>query len=52
MSAPVSRSAPEVLDLGSMGAKAAGRAALRLAQNPAFWATVIALIVVIYLLTC
>ena len=39
------------LDLGSIGAKAAGRAALRTFTRPAFWLAVVAIAVVVYLLT-
>ena len=42
--------APEALDLGSLGAKAAGRAAGRAVRRPAFWIAVAAAAVLLYLL--
>jgi carbon monoxide dehydrogenase subunit G len=42
--------APEPLDLGSLGAKVAGRAAGRAVRRPAFWVAVAAAAVLIYLL--
>jgi hypothetical protein len=41
---------PEVLDIGSIGAKAAGRAMLRTFTAPLFWIAVVAIAVVLYLL--
>jgi hypothetical protein len=40
--------APEVLDLGSIGAKAAGRAAARVLTMPVFWLIVIAIAALLY----
>lgn len=40
--------APEVLDIGSIGAKAAGRAAVRALTTPVFWLIVIAIAVLLY----
>ena len=42
--------APEPLDLGSLGAKVAGRAAGRAVRRPVFWVAVAAAAVLIYLL--
>ena len=42
--------APEALDVGSMGAKAARRAAGRAIRGPAFWVAAALVIVVLYLL--
>ena len=42
--------APEALDLGSLGAKVAGRAAGRAVRRPAFWIAVAAAAAVLYLL--
>jgi uncharacterized protein len=39
------------LDLGAIGAKAAGRAAFRIFTRPTFWLVVVAVAVVVYLLT-
>ncbi len=47
--APPPENAP--LDLGAIGAKAAGRAALRTFTRPAFWLIVVAVAVVVYLAT-
>jgi carbon monoxide dehydrogenase subunit G len=41
---------PEALDIGSIGAKAAGRAMLRTFTAPLFWIAVVAIAVVLYLL--
>jgi carbon monoxide dehydrogenase subunit G len=40
----------EALDLGSLGAKVAGRAAVRVVRNPLFWVAVIGAAVSLYLL--
>ena len=40
--APAAQAPPEALDVGSIGAKAAGHAALRLVRNPIVWAAVAA----------
>jgi carbon monoxide dehydrogenase subunit G len=45
--APSAR-APEVLDLGPIGARAAKRATLRLLGTPGFWLAVVAIAVVLY----
>ena len=45
-----STAAPEALDLGSLGAKVAGRAAGRAVRRPAFWIAVAAAAVLLYLL--
>ena len=44
------RAAPEALDLGSLGAKVAGRAAGRVVRRPSFWIAVAAAAVLLYLL--
>jgi len=55
--APASASAPsppaseEVLDVGSLGAKAAGRAAGRILRTPGFWIAVIVLALLVYWFT-
>ena len=51
---PVPAPAPaseDVLDVGSLGAKAAGRAAGRLLRSPAFWIAVIVLVLLVYWFT-
>jgi uncharacterized protein len=48
-SAP-SAAAPQPFDLGSLGAKVAGRAAVRAIRRPAFWIAVAAAAVLLYLL--
>ena len=48
--AGTSATAPEALDLGSLGAKVAGRAAARTARRPGFWIAVAAAAVLLYLL--
>lgn len=48
--APAPAPVPEALDIGKIGAKAAGNAAARAARGPAFWVAVGAAVVVIYLL--
>ncbi|MEP7011399.1 MAG: SRPBCC family protein [Acidobacteriota bacterium] len=40
---------PEVLDVGAIGAAAAGRAAVRMLERPGFWITLIALAALVYL---
>jgi carbon monoxide dehydrogenase subunit G len=48
---PVSAPAPaseDVLDVGSLGAKAAGRAASRLLRGPVFWIAVIVIALLVY----
>jgi hypothetical protein len=52
-SAPVAPPAPappreEVLDVGALGTAAAGRAAGRMLQRPAFWIVIIALALILY----
>jgi len=49
-SASPATTAPEPLDLGSLGAKVAGRAAGRTLRRPAFWVAVAAAAVLLYLL--
>ena len=44
------RAAPEALDLGSLGAKVAGRAAGRVVRRPSFWIAVAAAAALLYLL--
>jgi len=47
---PSARAADEqVLDLGAIGSRAAGRAALRLATRPIFWLVVVAVVGLLYL---
>jgi uncharacterized protein len=48
VAAPPPAQEPEALDLGSLGAKAAGRAARRAASRPAVWAGIAVLFAVIY----
>jgi carbon monoxide dehydrogenase subunit G len=48
--APPVQSAPAALDMGAIGAKAAGRAAGRTLQRPGFWIGVIGVAVLIYFL--
>lgn len=45
-----SSTAPEALDIGAIGAKAAGRAAGRTLQKPAFWIGAIAITALLYFL--
>ena len=49
-SAPIPRQTEEVLDLGAIGAAAAGRAAGRTLRNPIFWIVVAAIVVVAWLM--
>jgi carbon monoxide dehydrogenase subunit G len=49
-SAATSSSAPEALDLGSLGAQVAGRAAARAVQRPGFWVAAVGLAFLVYLL--
>jgi uncharacterized protein len=49
-SASPATTAPEPLDLGSLGAKVAGRAAGRTVRRPAFWVAVAAAAALLYLL--
>jgi len=49
-SASPATAAPEPLDLGSLGAKVAGRAAGRTVRRPGFWLAVAAIAVLLYLL--
>jgi uncharacterized protein len=49
-SASPATAAPEPLDLGSLGAKVAGRAAGRTVRRPGFWLAVAAVAVLLYLL--
>jgi len=49
-SASPATTAPEPLDLGSLGAKVAGRAAGRTVRRPAFWVAVAAAATLLYLL--
>ncbi|HYV65986.1 MAG TPA: SRPBCC family protein [Myxococcales bacterium] len=44
------KAAPEALDLGSLGAKVAGRAAARVVRRPSFWIAVAAAAALLYLL--
>ncbi len=46
---PPAAPAPEALDLGSIGARAAGRAAMRTFARPTFWLVVLVLAIVFYL---
>ncbi len=39
---------PEVLDVGAIGAAAAGRAAVRMVTRPGFWVTMVALAALVY----
>jgi carbon monoxide dehydrogenase subunit G len=54
VSAPVPAPAPtpppkeEVLDVGALGAQAAGRAAVRVFQRPGFWIAVVVLALILY----
>jgi len=48
--APARAAAPEALDLGSLGAKVAGRAAGRVVRRPSFWIAVAAAAALLYLL--
>ena len=48
--APAQGSREEALDLGSLGAKVAGRAATRAVQRPAFWIAAVAVAALLYLL--
>src|SRR5207237_584820 len=48
--APPPSQEPAALDLGSLGAKAAGRAARRAATRPAVWAGIVILFAIIYAL--
>jgi uncharacterized protein len=48
VAAPPPAQEPEALDLGSLGAKAAGRAARRAASRPAVWAGIAVLFAIIY----
>jgi uncharacterized protein len=50
VAAAASTAAPEALDLGSLGAKVAGRAAGRAVRRPGFWIAVAAAAVLLYLL--
>jgi hypothetical protein len=40
-----------VLDVGALGAQAAGRAALRTLRRPGFWIGVVVLVLVVYWLS-
>jgi len=48
--APTPATTPEALDLGSLGAKVAGRAAARTVRRPGFWIAVAAAAALLYLL--
>src|SRR6266481_7573586 len=48
--APAPSAPPQALDLGSLGAKAAGRAAFRTVRRPSFWIAVAAAAALLYLL--
>jgi carbon monoxide dehydrogenase subunit G len=48
--APSPAAREDVLDVGALGAQAAGRAALRTLKGPVFWIVVIVLAVLVYLL--
>jgi uncharacterized protein len=48
--APAPSAPPEALDLGSLGAKVAGRAASRAVRRPSFWIAVAAAAALLYLL--
>lgn len=50
VAAAAGRAAPQPLDLGSLGAKVAGRAAVRVVRRPAFWIAVAAAAALLYLL--
>jgi len=48
VAAPPPAQTPEALDLGSLGAKAAGRAARRAASRPVVWAGIAVLFAIVY----
>jgi carbon monoxide dehydrogenase subunit G len=48
---PAASASEDVLDVGTLGAQAAGRAALRTLRRPGFWIGVVALVLVVYWLS-